>query len=314
LGNKQKRKCYWNKDKNEYFFDRHRACFQSILYYYQSNGRLRRPDYVPLDTFLEEVLFFELGPHAISQINKLENVSWIKHIDLPNSTWRRYIWYYFECPQHSIVARILHFISMILTVLSSISLAVETLPTYNDVWNDRCAIGENKISDCSSMLHSPFFLIQTICVSYFTIEFLLRLISTPSYWRFLLSIFNWIDLGAIVPYFVFLFLELFKKRTDLNESTITGLRIFRLLRFVRVFRMYLIFKQLKSLRVLTATLKESFMDFVIMIVILTLMGFLFGAATYFAEKHTNGEMFNSIPTATYWGILTITTVGYVILI
>ena len=37
-----------------------------------------------------------------------------------------------------------------------------------------------------------------------------------------------------------------------------------------------------------------------MIVILTLMAFLFGAATYFAEKDSNGESFDSILKGTYW--------------
>jgi hypothetical protein len=47
-----------------------------------------------------------------------------------------------------------------------------------------------------------------------------------------------------------------------------------------------------------------------MIVILTLVSFLFGAATYFAEKDMNGESYDSILKATYWAILTITSVGY----
>ncbi len=317
LGNKKKREYYWNEEKDEYYFDRHRACFEAILYYYQSNGRLRRPDYVPLDTFLEEVSFFDLGQHAISQINKLENVSIVKYIDLPNQRWRRYIWFYLEYPQHSTCARIIHFISMILTVLSCVELAVETLPQYDNKWNNLCQEEQNITlsgtdkSTCSRIYSSPFFIIQTICVSYFTIEFMLRLISTPSYWRFILSILNWIDLCAIVPYFVLLGLDLTDKETGLNENSLIGLRIFRVLRFVRVFKIYLIFKQLKSLRVLGSTLKESFLDFIIMIAMLTLLAFLFGAAIYFAEQDTNGQVFDSIPRATYWGILTITAVGYV---
>jgi hypothetical protein len=295
LGNKKRRKYYWNNETNEYYFDRHRTCFEAILYYYQSNGRLRRPNYVPLDTFIEEILFFDLGPQAISQINKLENVSIIKYIDLPNRRWRRYIWYYLEYPTNSIIARIIYITSIFFTILSCIALAIETLPEYHN----------NSFLNISS----PFFIIQTICVSYFTIEFLLRLISTPSYKTFLLSIFNWIDLSAILPYFVLLGFLLNRKESILNGDTLTIFRIFRLLRFLRVFKIYLIFKQFKSLRVLASTLKESFIEFIIMIIILTLLAFLFGAAVFFAEQKTNGDSFDSIPKATYWGIITITTVG-----
>jgi hypothetical protein len=45
-------------------------------------------------------------------------------------------------------------------------------------------------------------------------------------------------------------------------------------------------------------------------IILTLLAFLFGAAAYFAEQNDNGEVFDSISKATYWGIMTIATVGY----
>ncbi|CAF4212485.1 unnamed protein product, partial [Rotaria sordida] len=55
LGNEKKRKYYYDKNRKEYFFDRHRGCFEAILYYYQSHGRLRRPEYIPLDIFIEEV-------------------------------------------------------------------------------------------------------------------------------------------------------------------------------------------------------------------------------------------------------------------
>jgi hypothetical protein len=46
-----------------------------------------------------------------------------------------------------------------------------------------------------------------------------------------------------------------------------------------------------------------------MIIILTLLSFLFGASAYFAENDTNGVAFDSIFKATYWGVMTITSVG-----
>ena len=80
LGNAKRRKYYYDTIHNEYFFDRHRLSFEAILYYYQSNGRLRRPDFVPIDTFLEEITFFDLGKEALVQIRKDENLKEIKKI------------------------------------------------------------------------------------------------------------------------------------------------------------------------------------------------------------------------------------------
>ncbi|CAF3564979.1 unnamed protein product [Rotaria sp. Silwood1] len=316
LGNKQKRMYYWDEQENELFFDRHRTCFEAILYYYQSNGCLRRPDYVPLDTFLEEISFFDLGPQAISQIHESENVSIIKHIDLPNWFWRRYIWFYLEYPQHSTYARILHLISMSLTCIFCITLAIETLPKYNEQWYNLCEKNynitslKNDESICLERFSSPLFIIQTICISYLTIEFILRLISTPSYYKFIFSLYNWLDLSAIIPYFVLLGITLNHKVINLNERLLIGLYVLRILSFLRIIKIYLICNQLKSLRVLSSTLKESFIDFTIMIIVLTSLAFIFGAAVYFAEKDVNGLVFDSIPKATYWGIITITTVGY----
>jgi hypothetical protein len=125
-----------------------------------------------------------------------------------------------------------------------------------------------------------------------------------------LSLLNWSDLAAIIPYYVFLSVQLTDKRIDLNASTFIILRLLRFFRFLRVYKIYLIFRRLKSLHVLSATIKESYVDFTIMVVISTLVAFLFGAATYFAEKDSNGESFDPILKGTYWSIQTITSVGY----
>ena len=315
LGNEEKRQKYWNEETREYFFDRHRACFESILYFYQAQGRLRRPDFVPLDTFLEEISYFELGSEALHQVHRSENISIVEQIPLPRALWRRYLWFYLEFPQHTCVARSVHLISMFFTILSCVALAIETLPEYTNRWENICReqahlpLNSTIVPRCPALFTSPFFIIQTICVAYFTIEFMLRLISTPSYSRFICSLFNWIDLSAIVPYFVFLILRLTNNGTDMNTNAIMGLRLLRVLRFIRIFKIYLVFKKLKALRVLTSTIRESLLDFFVMVIILTLISFLFGAAIFFAEQDVDGTVFDSIPKATYWGIVTITGVG-----
>jgi hypothetical protein len=315
LGNENKRKHYWNPTTQEYFFDRHRACFEAILYYYQSNGRLRRPDFVPVDTFLEEVSFFELGPEISHQVRQAENIKEVEQVPMPRILWRRYLWFYLEFPQHSNLARIINLTSMLFTILSCVSLAIESLPNYTNQSDDICkeqaniSLNSTYVPRCSALFTSPFFIIQTICVSYFTIEFFLRVISTPSYWRFAISFLNWVDLAAIVPYYVFLFIQLADKDIGLNTNVILSIRLLRILRFARIFKIYLVFKRLKSLRVLSATIHESLIDFAVLITILTLLAFLFGTAIYFFEQDTNGDVFDSIPISIYWGIITITGVG-----
>ena len=67
LGDPSRRIRYFDPVRNEYYFDRHRNCFEAIIYYYQSGGRLRRPVNVPLDVFSEEIQFYELGEYAITK-------------------------------------------------------------------------------------------------------------------------------------------------------------------------------------------------------------------------------------------------------
>ena len=62
LGNPSRRRRFFDFKNNEYFFERHRQSFESILYYYQSNGRfLHRPLNVSSEVFFDEIVFFELG-------------------------------------------------------------------------------------------------------------------------------------------------------------------------------------------------------------------------------------------------------------
>ena len=78
-----------------------------------------------------------------------------------------------------------------------------------------------------------YFILDTIITSIFTADFLLRLVSSYSYIRFLFSPWTIIDAITILPYYI----ELGHATLAFNYSSIRFLRIFRLLRLVRVFRL-----------------------------------------------------------------------------
>ena len=326
LGNEKLRKYYYDQSRNEYFFDRNRACFEAILYYYQSHGRLRRPNFVPLDIFLEEVTFFQLGQEALNQLREDENIKEVKKIRLPKSRWRKYLWVTMEYPNYSRLAKFVRIISLLMVLISTITLAVESLPQYELTIGMDCREGQGVFNDsnkenttiqylpdgvylCHDYFLSPFFIIQTVCVVFFTIELLLRIISAPSLLGFVKSLMNWIDIISIVPYYISLAIYISGRKNHFNSTIYIVLRLLRILRFVRVLKFYRVFRSIKSLRVLVSTMCESIPDFFLMILILTLLSFLFGAAAYFAEHESNGQAFDSIFKATYWGVITITSVG-----
>lgn len=92
---------YYDPANNEYFFDRNRACFEAILYYYQSGGKLRRPVNIPLDVFVEEIKFYELGEATLAKFR--EDEGFIKEAEkpMPENETQRNIWLLFEYPESS---------------------------------------------------------------------------------------------------------------------------------------------------------------------------------------------------------------------
>lgn len=98
---------YFDPYRNEYFFDRCRVAFEAILYYYQSAGKLRRPANVPLDIFIEEVRFYELGEEVLVKLKTDEGIAPKEEEErpLPKNEVHKKLWLLFEHPESSQAAR-----------------------------------------------------------------------------------------------------------------------------------------------------------------------------------------------------------------
>jgi hypothetical protein len=165
------------------------------------------------------------------------------------------------------------------------------------------------VTSCPSYFVSPFFIIQGICVGFFTIEISIRILTTPSLLDYIKHPMNWVDIIAVIPFYVRIGIHYAGHNALLDSQSYAIIRPLRILRVARVFRFCQLFKSVKSLRALITTIRQSLLDFFIMITILSLIAFLLGAAAYYAENDANPVNFDSMFSATYWGVITITSVG-----
>lgn len=127
LGDPRRRRRFFDPQRREYFFDRHRGAFGAVLYYYQSGGRLRRPPDVPLDVFLEELRFYQLGPEAEDRVREAEGLGLEMPRPLPRGRLRRRAWLLCEHPESSPAARAVALLSVLIILVSIVVFCLETL-------------------------------------------------------------------------------------------------------------------------------------------------------------------------------------------
>jgi potassium voltage-gated channel Shaker-related subfamily A member 1 len=305
LGDPQKRLKYFDPLRNEYFFDRNRSSFDAILYYYQSNGRLRRPLNVALDVFAEEIKFFELGEEAFNKFREDEGFVKEEERILPSNKFQRSVWLLFEYPETSKWARSLAIISVAIILLSIMVFCLETLENFKRFKIIDYELNHNKTiqvtDDETPDLNNPFFMIETMCIMWFTIEILARFLTCPIKLIFFKNIMNAIDLIAILPYF--LSLGTFFADEQLKANKATSLAFLRVIRLVRVFRIFKLSRHSKGLQILGQTLQASMRELGLLIFFLVIGVILFSSAVYFAEETEPDTSFKSIPGAFWWALV-----------
>ncbi len=106
-----------------------------------------------------------------------------------------------------------------------------------------------------------------------------------------------VDLIAILPAYLPMFLAV-------------DLRVLRILRLVRVFRILKLGRYNRAVDSLGRALVASAPELGVIVFGLLVVLILASTALYFAENDVQPEAFSSIPAAAWWGIATLTTVGY----
>ena len=171
-------------------------------------------------------------------------------------------------------------VALIVLILASVAVVVaDSVPALQARW------------------HQVFWAAEWVFTLLFTIEYVARLLCVRQPLRYATSFFGIVDLLALLPTYLALLLP--------EAHVLIDVRVLRLLRIFRVFKLTAYMTEYSSLgQALRASRRKItvFLTAVLMIVL------VMGTLMYVVEGPSNG--FESIPTAVYWAITTMTTVGF----
>jgi voltage-gated potassium channel len=176
----------------------------------------------------------------------------------------------------------------ILIVLNVAAIVIESIPSIGETYS------------------LAFYYFEMFSVAVFTLEYVLRVwsivenekYSHPFYGRlrFIFSAMALIDLFSILPFF-------------LARFTI-DLRYLRILRLFRIFRLFKVVRYVTAINAISIVVKEKREQLIVSIVFILFMLLIVSSVMYYVENDEQPEAFSSIPHTMWWGVATLTTVGY----
>lgn len=162
------------------------------------------------------------------------------------------------------------------------------------------------VEEISAPYAAYFRAFEIFSVAVFTAEYVLRLWSCttdPRYadpargrLRYATSPMALIDLLAIAPFFL--------------EFFAIDLRFVRSLRLFRLFRAFKLARYSASMRTLGNVLRSKREELLVTLFVVVIMLVFASSAMYYAEHDAQPDKFSSIPASMWWGVATLTTVGY----
>ena len=147
-------------------------------------------------------------------------------------------------------------------------------------------------------------ILEACCVFYFSVELTIRFAFCPDKRHFLKGILNWIDLMAILPFFIQIIMQRLLHMDNQVAFFIQSIRV------IRVFRIIKLSKHSVGLQILGHTLKASFRELFLLIFFLIIGVVIFSSLVYYCEQQDTDTKFVSIPATFWWAVITMTTVGY----
>ncbi|XP_064162344.1 potassium voltage-gated channel subfamily G member 1-like [Anguilla rostrata] len=211
-----------------------------------------------------------------------------------------------ERPHSGLPGKIFASLSVLFVTITAINLSISTMPAMRE---------EEETGKCSQMCYN-IFIVETVCVAWFSLEFTLRFIQDRRKLAFLRQPLNLIDVLAILPYYITLMVDSTsaagEKRLGSGSSYLdkVGL-VLRVLRALRILYVMRLARHSLGLQTLGLTARRCTREFGLLLLFLCVATALFSPLLYLVENEaTASREFSSVPATYWWAVITMTTVGY----
>nr|XP_032816614.1 potassium voltage-gated channel subfamily G member 2 [Petromyzon marinus] len=194
-------------------------------------------------------------------------------------------------------------ISVAFVTITAVSLCVGTMPELRE-----------EKGECSQKCRD-IFVVESVCVAWFSLEFALRFVQARSKCRFMRTPLNVIDMIAILPYYVTLLVDSLSDPKDKAAGGSSYLEkvglVLRVLRALRILYVMRLARHSLGLQSLGLTVRRCTREFGLLVLFLCVAMALFAPLEHLVESEMgNRESFSSVPATYWWAIISMTTVGY----
>lgn len=168
---------------------------------------------------------------------------------------------------------------LVVIIISLVLVMMESVPEYGKKYADE------------------FIVAEWIITIFFTIEYILRVISINKPTKYIFSFYGIIDLLSTIPLYLTFFF-----------GGLNALLAVRSLRLLRVFRILKITRYIGEADKLSKAIRSSGPKIAVFLFAVLVVSIIMGTLMYLVEGAESG--FVSIPVSIYWCIVTLTTVGF----
>lgn len=187
----------------------------------------------------------------------------------------------------SILDKIINTVLILLIIANVLAMILDTVPSYHARYG------------------AQFGRFEHLSLWIFTVEYALRLWSAPACsplsagrarWAYIWTPFALIDLAAILPLLAPVFGA--------------DLRVLRLLRVFRALRLFKLVRYSQALQLIGHVIRQKREELTITLVMAAMLLLVLSTLVFNCEHPTRPEVFSDLPTTLWWGVVTLTSVGY----